>query len=271
MSSGSSQDLHLVVVQMNAVREHDMRCCKPAFLQVLDVTMAGLLFDHFYLVLVLGGVSVNHYPALARQPGHAFQQLAGTTDCEAGRKAVTYSAVGTALPTFKQRNRFRDRSFSLLPKRRRHIVALVHHALAHGGAKTGLLNRGEHCFRVVDRFHRQRAGGPTVNQLGYAQASRCVNGFSRVRGFHWPYFLREPIDQSEVIRRSSKKRLAQMDVSLHEPRQQYEPSRRDHRDAPVLTAGKRRAERTDAPVFQKHVALEDVVLAVQGDYSRTFD
>src|SRR6266705_4155432 len=98
MSSGSSQDLHLAVVQMDAVREHDMRRCKPAFLQVLDVTVAGLLLDHFDLVLVLGGVSVNHYPALARQPGHALQQLASTTDCEAGRKAVTYSAVGASVP-----------------------------------------------------------------------------------------------------------------------------------------------------------------------------
>src|SRR5204863_2004708 len=105
MSSGASQDFHIAVVQMNAVREHNMRRCKPAFLQVLDVTVAGLALDHFDLVPVLGGVSMNHYPVLARQPGHALQQLARTTDCEPRGKAVTYSAVGATVPAFQQRKR----------------------------------------------------------------------------------------------------------------------------------------------------------------------
>jgi hypothetical protein len=47
--------------------------------------------------------------------------------------------------------------------------------------------------------------------------------------------------------------------------------RRDYVGPPVFAASERRAERTDAPAFDKHVAQKDLVLAVERDNSRTFN
>jgi hypothetical protein len=66
MSSGSTQDFHLAVVDMNAMRKHDMRPSQPAGVQVLYVTESGFALDDADLILILGSVSVNHHPALTR-------------------------------------------------------------------------------------------------------------------------------------------------------------------------------------------------------------
>lgn len=89
--------------------------------------------------------------------------------------------------------------------------------------------------------------------------------------FHRPYSLLEPVDQREIISRATKQRLAEMDMRLHKPRQQYAAARVDHFGALVSARLKRLAKRSDAAAFDEHVAIEDVVLRVERENGRTFD
>ena len=87
--------------------------------------------------------------------------------------------------------------------------------------------------------------------------------------FHRPDPSLKPINQGEIIGRSSKQRLAKMNVSLHKPRQEYAASRIDYFDA-FVGVGKRSFQRANATVFDKNVALEDKVVGVQRDYGCAF-
>jgi hypothetical protein len=138
---------------------------------------------------------MNHHAAPARQSGDALQQFARATDGEARREAVAHAPAGAPVPLLKQRQRLAYRVLRLLAQPRRHLLALVHHALAHGGAEARLLHDAEDLFGVPDRLHRQRAGRAAANHLGDAEARRGAQGVRVVRGLHGPDAPLEPVEK----------------------------------------------------------------------------
>src|SRR5437763_16960439 len=73
---------------------------------------------------------MHQYAALARELRDTFEQRACATDGEARREAITNPAVRTSVPLFEQCERCIDRSFCLFVQCHRHVLYLIHHALA---------------------------------------------------------------------------------------------------------------------------------------------
>src|SRR5262245_3939161 len=100
MRAGRAQNLHLGVVEVNAVRQHHMRRGQPDVTQVFDVAHSRRAFDHRYLIAIFRGMGVYHQAKLAREYGDTFEQFARATDGESRSEAVTYAAFSPAVPPF---------------------------------------------------------------------------------------------------------------------------------------------------------------------------
>src|SRR6185503_20900491 len=90
------------------------------------------------------------------------------------------------------------------------------HALAHGCAKPAFFDDFENFARVIDSLHRERAGSAAFDELGDTETCRCFDRCSRMRSFHWPDALFEPIDESKIIGGAAKDCLTEMNVCLNE-------------------------------------------------------
>ena len=73
--------------------------------------------------------------------------------------------------------------------------------------------------------------------------SQCFEG---VRGFHRPDPLRKPIEQLEIVGLISEEGLAEVDMSVHEPRKNRQPCGIE--DPRFATAGGAGADRGDGPI-----------------------
>src|SRR4051794_39016637 len=71
---------------------------------------------------------------------------------------------------------------------------------------------------MLDRLHGQGTGGAAFYQFSNSELRRSANRRSRMRGFHGPDTLFQPIDQRQIVSRSTKDRLAKMYVRLDESR-----------------------------------------------------
>ena len=132
---------------------------------------------------------VNQDVVALREFGHFSQQLTGAADRETRRKAAANAAISQAVPFPDQLEGLVNRGPRLFLKLGRDALAFVHHALADRRPKSAFFDHAQNLFGMTDRFHRERAGRPTLNHFRDADLRRSANRFARVRGFHRPNSL----------------------------------------------------------------------------------
>ena len=139
---------------------------------------------------------------------------------EARRERGPQASVRRAMPLLVQRETLLESAHAILLQPRRRVGRGVHQAFADGRADAGFRERFQHRFRFVHRLHRQHRRGAGAEQFGDREPRRCAQRVGRVRRFERPDAALQPIEQREIVGAAAKQRLAQMDVRLHESRQE---------------------------------------------------
>lgn len=76
---------------------------------------------------------------------------------------------------------------------------------------------------MTDGLHRERTRRAAFNELSYAETRGSRNRRGRMRGFHGPDALLQPVDEREIVSSAAKDRLAKMDVGLDKARNHGAP------------------------------------------------
>ena len=161
--------LDLIDVEMNTMGLGYVTPRVANAVEISNVAQATFLLDQLAFPSVLGRVRMNHHAALACEAGNVLEQLARATDRKARRETIPDTAICCPVPLVQQRKRFLYRTPGLFPQSRRNLIAFIHHAFADSGAKTSFLNNLKNFAGVIHCFHRERAGGSTLDEFGNSE------------------------------------------------------------------------------------------------------
>ena len=208
-------------------------------------------------------VRVDERVVLARQAGDRLEQLARARHGEPRRERGAQPAVGARRASACASARLSSiDALRLLPAAApapSASASIMHLPIV---ARMPALGRGfEHRIGVVHRLHRQhggRAARAAARSAASRAAARSVPACARL-----PSARRAcaAIQQRQIVGVAAEQRLAEMDVRLDEAGQQVAAARID--DRVVRAAAIAGADRRDAAVADRHVALDDV----EGDRS----
>ena len=230
------QDLHAAVgdqrllgfVDPDAVRRAQARGRKSGALQILDVAGAARQPSHdFDFITRLRGVRVHEHVMLRGERGDRFEQLAGAGDREARRERDTQPAARGAMPPPVQGEAFIHRWLQALVEALWCLAGRVHHAFpdrrprphaASSSSTASVSCTVSIVSTVVVPERSSSAAASWVAARSVAAVWAASSGQTRSRS------------QSSSGRSSAnaKERLAQMDVRLHEPRQDVGAADVDH-------------------------------------------
>ena len=253
------------LVHPDAVRQRCARARDPDRIEVGDLILTRRLLDHLQLERRLGGVGVDRRARPRREVAHRAQQWSGATRHEPGSEAPAQPTLRRAVPLGAQIGRFLERPLGGLLQAGWRGRG-VHQALARRRAETDRLEGGERRPGVPHRLHVEDRRCAAEQQLGRAQHRGPVHGFLGVRGFERPDAAREPVFEGEIVGEPAKQRLAEMDVGLHETRDDDHASTVDDllRPSPSFSA----AHRRDALPLHDHVPLHHSPFRIHRDHPR---
>ena len=73
LCAGSSENVQLLLIHMDAVRERDVRRGQTERGEVFDVSHARRPLDHFDLGTILGSVRMHKHAAFTRESSNLFE------------------------------------------------------------------------------------------------------------------------------------------------------------------------------------------------------
>ena len=124
------QDLHLGVIQPDAVRHLNIWTDHTDMLKVFQVAPSTLTQHLGYLFLNLAGMTMDSRPAVVSLLLYLFEQTIGVPELPTRGKAIADTSIRLAMPSVEQVKALPDGCFGCFLQGGRQVLGQVHHGFA---------------------------------------------------------------------------------------------------------------------------------------------